>query len=102
MNPTNEHREQAREIETRLIDLFTEEATRLHKVPGAFTNRLAHIAARSVASALSSRDREVREVLEGLATYRNPQCWCPPGTETEPHSEACRAATALYTKLQPK
>lgn len=57
---------------------------------------------RRITAYANQRDAEVREVLEGLATYRNPQCWCPPDTETEPHSEACRAATALYTKLQRK
>lgn len=52
-------------------------------------------------SALSSRDAEIRKVLEGLATYRNPICWCPLNTEAEPHTEACRATTVLYAKLQP-
>lgn len=58
----------------------------------------------AIAAALSSRDTEIREVLEGLAAHqirsRRP-CWCPPDYGSEPHTELCEAARALYTCLQP-
>lgn len=52
---------------------------------------------------LSTRDREIREVLEGLATHqvrsRRP-CWCPSDYESEPHTPACLAARALWDRVQ--
>lgn len=55
------------------------------------------------ASALSSRDAGVKQVLEGLATHqigtRRP-CWCPSDYESEPHTPACLAAQALWGKVQ--
>lgn len=54
-------------------------------------------------TALSSRDAEIKEVLEGLATHqigsRRP-CWCPPDYESKPHSAACLAAHALWEKVR--
>lgn len=54
------------------------------------------------ASALSSRDIEIREVLEGLAIHqigsRRP-CWCPLDYESEPHSPACLAARGLWNAV---
>ena len=64
-----------------------------------------------IAAALSSRDAEIREVLEGLATKDYHSfgvfCWCQhPGTATHPegdkHGKSCLAARALWSKLQPK
>lgn len=102
-NPTNEHREQAREI-VRLWCADSFDALRdgesLQSPPGAMTELTNRIA-----SALSSRDREVREVLEGLRN--NHGCWCPGSEEYEfkpPFvcGSHCQRARALYTKLQPK
>lgn len=54
-------------------------------------------------SLLSSRDTEIREVLEGL---RNPHrktgdCWCNHDASDGSHDIACRAAQQLWKKLSP-
>ena len=61
----------------------------------------------NAAPALSSRDTEIREVLEGLRSKPN-GCWCGLSHLTETtqfeedgtHDNACLAARALYAKLQ--
>lgn len=50
-------------------------------------------------TALSSRDTEIREVLEGLSCGAYPPCWCQPNV-TGGHEDACIAAATLYAKLQ--
>lgn len=50
-----------------------------------------------------SRNREIREVLEGL---RNPHrkvddCWCNHDASDGSHSPACLATRALYQKVLP-
>lgn len=47
-----------------------------------------------IASALSSRDKEIREVLEGL---RGKKCWCE---DFYGHTPACLAAGGLWKKVQ--
>jgi hypothetical protein len=46
--------------------------------------------------------QEVREVLESLATFSRPLCWCPQGTEAEPHTEICRRTSKLMSKVETK
>lgn len=57
-------------------------------------------------TALSSRDQEIREVLEGLSSLLHipngePQrCWCTGDRNYQfTHSPACLAARGLYEKL---
>ena len=75
-SPTDKHREEAREIAAHRTERFD-----------SFVSRIA--------ASLSSRDQEIREVLEGLRTG---DCWCPNGQLME-HSPACLAAYILYNKL---
>lgn len=60
-DPSNEHREQARQI------------LRRHAIPVPFTDSITSTSNRTLAEdiavALSSRDTEVREVLEGLLPF---------------------------------
>lgn len=102
-NPTNGHREQAREI----VSPFALTFKRLDPAgQSASVERLVQ----RIAAALSSRDAEVREVLEGLIT-KHPQfvgelpCWCRSALNlsiTGAHDDNCLQVQALYTKLQPK
>lgn len=48
-------------------------------------------------AALSSRDQEIREVLEGLRV-EDGDCWCA-HFGSEYHTPACLAARGLYEKL---
>lgn len=50
------------------------------------------------ASALSSRDREIREVLEGLRDDDS-GCWCV-HFGSEYHTNACLAARGLWERVQ--
>lgn len=93
--PTEKHREEAREL------LRTcEQRTGMDLASESLPNDLAD----RIASALASRDTEIRKVLEGLQTYRpDGGCWCrdvPPLRQLK-HSPACIAARALYDSLQP-
>ena len=91
---SNEHGEQAREIVLRVLRLRSDT-----ELAGVYAEMVD-----ATASALSSRDREVREVLEGLRVSRN--CWCPEDEQdigrTYIHFEECKAARALYEQVQGK
>lgn len=93
--PTEKHREEAREI---MYSGFEPKAGSLTLDGKAVRRRIDMIA-----SALSSRDTEIREVLEGLR-FRYSGCWCPnrhPGLgETMPHEPACLAARGLWERVQ--
>lgn len=54
-----------------------------------------------IASALSSRDREIREVLEGLR-WQYAECWCllRPRLSNQPHEPRCLAARGLWERVQ--
>lgn len=58
-------------------------------------------------AALSSRDQEIREVLEGLSrvlyyTHGQPErCWCPDPNSNWTHTPACLAARGLWERVQP-
>ena len=107
---TNEHREQAREIaeiqnraqekygNIRLGDPLEEPCPGC----GCVTFAAARKDVNTLLAIISSRDADIKEVLEGLATHqigsRRP-CWCPPDYESEPHSATCLAARALYEKV---
>lgn len=120
---TNDHREQVREIIGNVNNYSEEHTGELsisafgplaQRIAAALSARDAEIerlrrwqgglAATTVAWSEQhlSRDAEIKEVLEGLATHqigsRRP-CWCPPDYESEPHSPACLAARALYGKV---
>lgn len=94
-NLTNDHGEQARRM------LFEcEQRTGMNLASCSEPNDLVD----RIATALSSRDTEVREVLEGLRN--NHGCWCPGSEEYEFEAPficgpSCHAARALYAKLQP-
>lgn len=88
-SPTNEHREQAREI---MYDGFEPQAGSLGLDSKAVRRRIDMIA-----SALSSRDAEVREDLE---EFKVADCWCDYGAIFNLHSKRCLKTQALYSKLQ--
>lgn len=56
-----------------------------------------------IAAALSSRDTEIREVLERLQNLPTgePMCWCRVRWQSGEHDGACEQAQSLYAKLQP-
>lgn len=95
--PTEKHREKARELLR-----ACEQRTGMDLASDSLPNDLAD----RIASALSARDAEVREVLEGLSRvlrFRNgpPQrCWCEDPNSNWTHTPACVAARALYNRLQ--
>lgn len=65
--------------------------------PGAISTLTTRIAC-----ALSSRDTQIREVLEGLRNIPpvDPPCWCRVGfLPKEKHSPACLAARALWNRV---
>lgn len=86
---TDAHKEQAREI----VDKY--------RLPNG---QVAADLMRDIASALSSRDAEVRELLEKLSYQA--RCWCPEAERFDGnpprHHEHCERAQTLYAKLQPK
>lgn len=88
--PTPKQQEEAREIVTECL------------APGQPAERSVLVS--RIASALSSRDTEIREVLEGLSkvlTFENgpsQRCWCSAWV----HTPACLAARDLWEKLQPQ
>lgn len=101
-NPTNEHREQAREI----ADLFILTFKRLDPSEQSAS---AELLVKRIASALSSRDTEVREVLAGLIHHHVchddgsvTQHWCQKESDGyfECHAD-CQAARTLYARLRP-
>lgn len=108
---SNEHREQARAERLFAVvgdngALWTTFDTR-EKAEGYPGPRMLELAPRSIveyvpASALSSRDAEVREVLERLQHLppSDPPCWCWVKWTTGEHDGPCRAARDLYSKLQ--
>lgn len=76
---------------------------------GSLANELInHLAAKysETHSALSSRDSEIREVLEGLGTQvEDGLCWCPDAGSLFDghaiHGIDCQRTRTLYAKLQP-
>lgn len=99
MNPTNEHREQAREMIAPWRD-------KLERVD----SRLPSLLIAAISEQLATRDaagREILTVLQGLAVRRHIDhkswCWCEKRWDaTKPHDENCAAARALWEKLQPE
>lgn len=97
--PTDKHREEAREImcgprkENQSAWLLQGDLVNVHE---------------RLAVALSSRDREIREVLEGLITHvdfddgGNPvQHWCAVSDDGDSECDnACLAARGLWNALQ--
>lgn len=82
------HKEQAREIVA---------AYKNHCEARLWETRAEGWLETQIASALASRDTEVREVLEGLQdTITN--CWCDSDGDS-PHMPWCVAAHDLYNKL---
>lgn len=113
---SNEHREQAREMELPQCPFCgiqvvpnPMDATRTFHPLFARNCPLGTVALNwSIEQwshrALSSRDTEIREVLEGLRN--NHGCWCPGSEEYEFEAPficgpSCHAARALWAKLQP-
>lgn len=104
MNPTNEYREQAQEIAR-----FFFHGDPLPTIGGTVcvsvqSNPEAALAG-YIEAALSSRDSEIREVLEGLITCtldegNGPELhWCPFGEDSDMEcGPSCVAARELYTK----
>lgn len=93
---SNEHDGQAREIVTE----FQEHLRQTYDV--------ISVGARSwltqrVIAALSSRDTEIREVLERLQNLPTgePMCWCRVRWQSGEHDGACEQARSLYASLQP-
>lgn len=94
MNPTKEHREQAQKMVDEFNALLMSPS--LMDVEVSYSNLKNRIT-----SALSSRDTEIREVLEGLSYFvtfsdgKKVRHWC---ARHETCSPACKAAAALYAK----
>ena len=96
---TNDHREQAREIVRLWADEIPDvswwigfDVLTIRNLPYELdTDDLIN----RIATSLSSRDAEIKEVLEGL---RLGGCWCPKGQLIR-HSPVCLVARALYDKL---
>lgn len=100
--PTDKHREEARgefnayilEIRERIKNLADGYSTYSGK-RGAIRDVLTVIDSFVPDVALSSRDSEIREVLEGLANGTHPPCWCQPNV-IGGHEDACLAAWGLW------
>lgn len=92
----NLHREQARQIAERVVSEWN---TTPPYVAGTSSENLIN----AISDALSSRDAEIREVLEGFPWIKtgDNMCWCSI-VLTETHAEYCLAARALWEKVQPK
>lgn len=93
-DPTSEHREQAREIVRAWL---------LTSNPHHLVSHKQRLIER-ISTALSVRDTEIREVLEGLRN--NHGCWCPGSEDYEFKApfvcgSDCERARNLYAKLQP-
>lgn len=100
-DPSNEHREQA--PERLFVQIFGDTPMRTVSVNAYRTDpREVHDSGKPVYEYVlaSSRDQEIKEVLEGLATYINPPCWCPPETEHLPPSKPCLAARELWERVR--
>lgn len=102
--PTEKHKEEARAI--RLP--FPCGCVDAHEFGDMKVDEYTCATHRAIASALASRDSEVREVLEGLASKHyvslGEYCWCrAPGTATKPagdyHGDACLAARGLWERV---
>lgn len=111
--PTAKHREEAREllpcpscgkpakfedggfnaIRVACGDFDCGQRGRVHKRDKNCHDKLA--AHWNTRAALSSRDAEIREVLEGLRTYTG--CWC---NHSDNHASHCLAARAPWDRLQ--
>lgn len=99
--PTEKHKEEAREI--RLP--FPCGCLDAHTGGGMTVREYTCETHRAIASALSSRDTEIREVLEGLITwglceqYGGPVIlhWCVPDADC---NDACLAAGGLWERVK--
>lgn len=93
--PTAKHQEEAREI---VIKGFRN----VHRFPNA--KAICDGLITDIAAALSSRDREIREVLEGLvvSVIDGENCWCPDPfrADIEKHDPACLAARGLWERVR--
>lgn len=93
---TDTHKEQAREIVAELQE-------HLREAYDVISVGAKNWLTQRIASALASRDTEVREVLEGLSnvltfeTGPSERCWCP--QRLWMHTPACLAARKLYEKV---
>jgi len=102
--PTNQHKEEAR---ADLVDDVLEALEREGFMPDGkdFSERrdqrlqLKAAITQRINMALSSRDAEIRAVLEGLRG--NGGCWCRDGNPLEmlDHDPACLATRALWNKV---
>lgn len=94
--PTAKHQEEAQQV-VRLWCADTFDSMKngecMQSPPGSMTSLTNRIAA-----ALSSRDTEIREVLEGLRDDDS-GCWCV-HFGSEYHTNACLAARGLWERLQ--
>jgi hypothetical protein len=84
--------------------MASEQAKRLINIVRSFTNSQKPYGASvsELPAAVDAELQEVREVLESLATFSRPLCWCPQGTEAEPHTETCQRTGRLMSNLETK
>lgn len=107
--PTEKHREEAREVVRRwadaipMVSWFDLDELVIRNLPHElYATELIN----AIAERAASRDAETREVLGGLSRvlrFRNglPQrCWCEDPNSNWTHTPACVAARALYNRLQ--
>lgn len=96
--PTEKHRAEAERI------------LKINNLPIRFTHTIVSERnkklADDIALALSARDTEIREVLEGLRAQTKPNiCWCadvfPNMSALGNHAKWCLAARDLWEKVQP-
>lgn len=100
--PTPNHKEEARAIQLPFpcgcLDAYTGGELVVEEYTCA-----SH---RAIAAALSSRDQEIREVLEGLSSLRvythgQPErCWCDADAVETPHLPACLAARVVWERMR--
>ena len=99
-NPTPEHKQQAREISRSELIARLQDALQVAHREGAASLSAETFAA--ALSALTTRDTEIREVLDRLQNLPtgDPPCWCRVRWQSGEHDGACEQAQALYAKLQ--
>ena len=103
MEPTAKQKEEAREIvNSVVVGIQTGSG---YVAPDAEITNYTHLPTltKRIATALSSRDTEIREVLEGLSRvlkFKNgadQRCWC---NNNWTHSPACLATQTLWNKVR--
>lgn len=97
---TPNHQQEARELSRAMtLEGVRWRRKNFHANEGQTTRDLDYLLA-----ALSSRDREIREVLEGLvvSVIDGENCWCPDpfSADIEKHDPACLAARGLWERVQ--